>query len=690
MKTNKNYNDVDADILNADTMDDNQPQLTIQSDDNQKTDTQLKAQIEQKQTDEIMHTNLNIDDSQSATFTDSDDDSNNARVGTLREFLAPVSLDRGATDYMIVGNKYVRTFYVEGFPEYVTIGYLESLYNKDYDVDISFSVKPRKQDEARKELQDKLTILKAQLEDEVQSGKNRERDIYSNKIRNLQEQISELTSKTEMAFDITLYFALYADSYNELERNTKFLLQSLRTDDITAYPFCLRQYEAWKSVVPYGIDYITDMDRNFNTGAIISSVPFYLPELYDELGVYLGTNSFTGTPALIDLYKKGIQNSNLNIFGASGSGKSTLVKVLTMRSSLHGIRTVIIDPEGEYEALTRNLHGAYIRLTSDVDNSQMMNIFDIEETETVDQDGNEIKTLELRPKIEDILGFCEVAYPQMTPGQAAALLSVIGELYARFGFVEGDPSSLYYNDDVIIKDGKLINASYKKPVPQLADLLDLISELVKDGTYPELSVVADALEPYRHSNTRGQFDVQTPESLRNLKDAPVITFDVSDLESNDVRTLAMYVLLSWTWEKFGKKRPEIKKRILVDEAWMMMAESMKGHEYTSQFLENMSRRIRKRNGSLTIATQRIEDFASNVSGKSILTNAHTTFLLSHETQEKNVVQSAFDLPDGVVDVIIEAARGRTLIKQGSQLYLVDVQVFDNEKAMATGNAASDS
>ena len=137
----------------------------------------------------------------------------------------------------------------------------------------------------------------------------------------------------------------------------------------------------------------------------------------------------------------------------------------------------------------------------------------------------------------------------------------------------------------------------------------------------------------------------------------------------------MYVLLSWTWEKFGKKRPEIKKRILVDEAWMMMAESMKGHEYTSQFLENMSRRIRKRNGSLTIATQRIEDFASNVSGKSILTNAHTTFLLSHETQEKNVVQSAFDLPDGVVDVIIEAARGRTLIKQGSQLYLVDVQVL---------------
>ena len=134
----------------------------------------------------MMHnlTNLNIDDSQSATFTDSDDDSNNARVGTLREFLAPVSLDRGATDYMIVGNKYVRTFYVEGFPEYVAIGYLESLYNKDYDVDISFSVKPRKQDEARKELQDKLTILKAQLEDEVQSGKNRERDIYSNKIRN--------------------------------------------------------------------------------------------------------------------------------------------------------------------------------------------------------------------------------------------------------------------------------------------------------------------------------------------------------------------------------------------------------------------------------------------------------------------------------------------------------------------------
>lgn len=53
----------------------------------------------------------------------------------------------------------------------------------------------------------------------------------------------------------------------------------------------------------------------------------------------------------------------------------------------------------------------------------------------------------------------------------------------------------------------------------------------------------------------------------------------------------MYVVLSWAWEKFGKKNPGTKKRILVDEAWMMMSANIKGSEHTSAFLENMSRRI---------------------------------------------------------------------------------------------------
>ena len=606
-------------------------------------------------------------------------------VETLKEGIAPSAIERGAIDYMKVGSKFARTFYIEGFPDYVYIGYLEKLYDTDFDLDVNLSIEPRQQSKARKELQDKLTIIKAKYEEEVESGKNRERDTYEAQIGKLEKQIADLASKQEYAFNAQLFFTLYANDKKELERHTNLLVQDLKNSDLTAQIFALRQDKAWKTVIPYGKDYVRDKKRNFNTGAVISSIPFYIPELYDDYGVFLGENIFTRNPALLDLYKEGIQNSNLNIFGASGSGKSTLVKVITMRSSLYGIKTLIIDPEGEYEGVTKSLRGGYIKLSTDVEHSVMLNIFDIEETEYVSESGENERSLELRPKYEDVLGFIQVAYPEITKGQEANVLEVIEELYLRFGFKDGDVSSLYHNENYVVSsDGKsLINAAQKKKVPQIGDLLDLMNNLVLDGTYPDLKTVYEALQPYRASKTRGIFDTQTPAELNNINDLPVIDFDISGLESSDLRSVAMYVVLSWAWEKFGKKNPGTKKRILVDEAWMMMSANIKGSEHTSAFLENMSRRIRKRNGALVIATQKVEDFSSSRQGSAIISNAHTTFLLSHEISDKAVLTKSFDLDPGVVDHIIEAEVGRTLIKQGSQLYLIKTTLFENERRLVS-------
>lgn len=603
------------------------------------------------------------------------------RIETLKEGIAPSAFERGATDYIIVGNRFCRTYYIEGFPSIVGIGYLTELYDSDFDVDISLSVNPRNQSSARKEMQDKLTIVKAQLEEEIEKGMNRNRDTYMQQIRDIEYQIAELASKEEQAYEAQFFFSLYAKSKDELERNSNLLIESLKNSDITAHIFALRQEQGWKTVMPYGLDYVQDKKRNFNTGAIVSSVPFYVPELYNKNGVFIGENTYSASPALLDLYRDGIQNSNINIFGASGSGKSTIVKALTMRSSLHGIRTAIIDPEGEYEDVTARLNGSNIRLTTGRD-SVMMNIFDVEEDETIDVEGNRIKTLDLNAKYEDILGFVSVIYPKITPGQEANVLEVVEELYLRWGFEDGNPDSLYHNDDVIVtSDGMIQNSSYKKQVPKLGDLMDIMEVFILDGTFPNLRDVADALAPYRAGKARGLFDTHTPKQLERLADSTVINFNISALESSGLRNVAMYVLLSWIWEKFGKKNPKIKKRILVDEAWMMMNESVEGYQYTSSFLENMSRRIRKRNGALAIATQKIEDFASTTQGSAIISNAYTTFLLSHETRDKAVIQKEFDLDPGVVDNIIEAARGRVLIKQASQLYLIDLVLFPDEKKL---------
>lgn len=604
----------------------------------------------------------------------------NPRQESFKEAIAPSAFKRGEIDHLIVGSKYARVFCIEGLPDQVYIGYLRVLYSSDYDVDINLSIKPRQQSSARKELQDKVTVLRAQLEEEIERGGNRNRDIYATQIEKLEGQIRELSSREESAFEAQFLFTLYSDSREELSRQTINILQELKEERITAQVLALRQDEGYRSVAPYAIDYLKDKKRNFNTGATISSIPFYVPELYDEFGVYLGINTYSGTPALIDLYADGINNSNLNVFGASGSGKSTLVKILTARSTLHGIRTVIIDPEGEYSAMTNRLHGGVVRLSTSQENSIMMNIFDIEESVEINPNTNEqVKKLELRPKYVDILGFIKVIYPEIDKGQEANLLEVIERLYFNFGFIDGDVDSLYYNDDVIVENGRLVNNLRKKKMPTLNDLINLTHMMVEDGTYPNLREVFEALQPYRARKTLGIFDTQTPKALQRIADLPIITFDISGIESADIKTLSMYVLLSWIWEKFGKKNPHIKKRVLVDEAWMMMSPSQVGYEHTSKFLETMSRRIRKRNGGLCVASQKIDDFNQTPQGRAVLSNAHTTFLLNHEEIELPALRKAFDLDEGIIQNIINVERGRVLIKQSNKLYLCNTQIFENEK-----------
>ena len=631
---------------------------------------------------EIKNTTIN----NASTKFDYNSEENDYRIETLKEGMAPSAFKRGESDFIIVGNKFCRSFYFEGFPSYVSIGYLSTLYSGDYDVDVNLAIDKRQYSKVRQELQKKLTIVKAKYEEEVEKGSNKDRDTYEEQAARLTRQLAELASREESAYEVQLFFSLYADTKEELERQSNNLIQELKSSDLTVHTFALRQDKAWKNIVPYGIDYLRDKKRNFNTGAVISSVPFYIPELYDDYGVFVGHNVFTGSPALLDLYKKGIKNSNLNIFGASGSGKSTFVKTLTMRSSLHGIRSVIIDPEGEYNDVAKKLHGGIVKFSTNINNALIMNIFDVEEEEELDPvTGEKSINLDLRAKYEDVLGFFKVAYPEITKGEEAEMLEVIEELYSRFGFIDGDPDSLYLQDDQVVVNGKLQNNSYKRKVPKIGDFLDLLDILIREGTFPNLQNVYNGLQPYRASKTRGMFDTYTPDYLQKLKDMPVINFDVSSIESSEIRSLSMYVLLSWIWEKFGKKNPHLKKRIIVDEAWMMMAENIKGSEFTSDFLENMSRRIRKRNGALVIASQKVEDFANTVKGKAIISNAHTTFLLSHETSDKDILRQAFSLDPGVVDNVIEAEIGRVLIKQGSQLYLIQSYLFDNEKITATTN-----
>ena len=480
-------------------------------------------------------------------------------------------------------------------------------------------------------------------------------------------------------YGIQMIMNLYCDSLDQLNKETQLLDNSLKGRKIKLMPTYLQMDKGYKSALPFGRSWLPKNYRNFSSEGLTACFPFYNAEISHSTGVFLGVNLQTATPIYIDFYdRKILNNGNMTVFGCAGSGKTFLVSLLTMRSALKQIRTVIIDPEGEYRTITESLGGSVIVIAPD--SNAFVNPFDIEEEDEVDDEGipTGSKIVKINEKVADLLNLIGVMAGSIDNEQRSLISYVISELYSDFGFTE-DPRSLY-EDEVLLQSGnEFVHHGRKKTMPTFSDFHKKLEEISKLDSNKCLTNVTNALKMYKKGGVYGMFDTQTSPSLQNFKEAPVVTFDVSQLEEGVLRPIGMFIALNWAWEKFAKKNIKQKKRILCDEAWMLTNKNMAGHEFTAQFLETTSRRIRKRNGGLLVASQNFKEFSDNPQGQAVLTNATVNIFLKQNSTDIDDVQSVFKLSDGEKNFLATAKKGHFLLKMGQESTVGFAKSFEYEK-----------
>lgn len=601
---------------------------------------------------------------------------------SLKDLIAPSSLDRSNPEYLIVGKKYVRNFMMKGFPMQSYIGWLDSVYNFEGDMDTMIHIEPADDREALDKLTEKITQFEAQLATEREKGNIRNSTRLRDAINDLYEERMKLERNTEKLFQIQIACNLYSDSKEELEKESQIFDNQLRGRKIYMMPNYLEQDDGYKSVLPFGKTYVEDKFRNFSSGALTGCFPFYNSEIYHETGVFCGVNLRTWTPILIDFYdRKKLNNSNITVIGQAGSGKTFFVSLLTMRSALRGVRTVIIDPEGEYQKLTVALGGAHIYLGAE--SKENINPFDIEEEDVLDEDGfpTGVKIVKVNNKASDILNLIAVMAGGLTGGQRSIVSQITQNLYYERGITE-DAKSLYVKDpyfDPVTKN--FYHDGMKKPMPTFSDFHSALDEYGRREADEEIIKLASALKMFKKGGIYGLFDCHTSQNLNNFASAPIVTFNISSLEEDILRPIGMYVALTWTWEKFIKKNHHIKKRIVCDEAWMLVSKNMAGSDFTAQFLENASRRIRKRNGGLLVASQNFTEFAESSQGRAVLTNAVVNIFLHQDSTDIDLLQDTFKLSDGEKLFLLKAKRGEILIRIHGESSIAYVVPFDFEKKL---------
>ena len=603
-------------------------------------------------------------------------------IYSFRDFIAPSSIDRGEVDCLKIGSKYVKNFIMQGFPIQTYVGWIDYIYNYEGEMDTSIQIDPIDDKTSLDALTAKITQFEAQLAIESEKGNIKNISRLQDKIQGLYDQRRALERNTEKMFQIQISCNLFADSKEILDKETQKFDNQLRGRKIYMMPTYFRQEEGFKSTLPIARSFVEDLYRNFNSAALTGCFPFYNSEIYHENGVFVGINITTWTPVLIDFYDRSLlNNSNITVLGQAGTGKTFFVSLLTMRSAIRGVRTVIIDPEGEYNKLTDALGGSHIYLAPD--SQECLNPFDIEEQDVLDSDGypTGVKTVSINDKASDLLNLIGVMSGSLTGVQKSAVSTIIQNLYYSKG-ITSDPKSLYVTEPYFDPETKIFyHDGKKKPMPTFSDFHKMLEDYAKKEKNDELLALAEGLAMFKKDGIYGMFDCYTSDNISNFRNAPIVTFDISRLEESMLRPIGMYVALSWTWEKFGKQNLQVKKRIVCDEAWMLVNKNMAGHEYTAQFLETTSRRIRKRNGGLLVASQNFTEFAESQQGQAVLTNAKTNIFLGQAATDVDALQDTFKLSDGEKIFLLQAKRGEMLIRMDDEAAIAQVIPFDIEREL---------
>lgn len=617
-----------------------------------------------------------------------EDDVRILKKKTIKELIAPSGIDASNIDHLeIISNtkRYARSFFVSSLPRMCTF---PELFRDMYmfgDINTSIYINPVKEEKSQNDLNRVINELETERIVAADKGNiNRESTIAQKRFE--AEQLrDEIAAGFNKLFEASIISTIFTYSLEDLDRQTKLLSSEMAKSLVGIKTAWGIQEDAFKSNLPFMNDKV-NKTHTFDRNSMGTVFPFTTSEVGHPTGVPLGFNKQTGTPILFDNFHSSLTNYNMVIFAKSGAGKSVTMKTLISRSSvLMGIESLALDAEGEYTIVAESLGG--INVVISPTSQTIINLFDVE-TEIVKDEitGKERATLNIENKVEDVTQ----ALVTMARGSTRSdevneltkqiIAESVAEEYAALG-INSNPESLYKSTRGGLAQGNIFSKE-KKDMPTIGSWYKRIEAKARENTNKDYqyhySYLLKVMKQYirEYDGQMAYFDGQSTFEL--LEGAPFINLDISQLEERFARPLAQQILLSWIWEKFVKKNSEDKKkatqkRVLVDEAWMLLP-----YPEAVDFLNKMARRARKRNVSLAIISQRFQDFYEKPEAQAVLTSSDTKLFLAQDKSEIQYLKEVFKLSEGEANFLVTCQKGEGLLKVGSDSAILKIMPTKKE------------
>ncbi len=599
---------------------------------------------------------------------------------TIKELIAPSGIDASSIDHLEIASnvkRYARSFFVSALPRMCTF---PEIFRDMYmfgDINTSIYINPIAEARSQNELNRTINELETERIVAADRGNiNRESNLTQKRFEaeNLRDEIAAGYNKL---YEASVISTLFAYSLEDLDRLTKMLSAEMSKSLVGVKSAWAMQEEAFQSNLPFAQNKI-NKTHTFDRRSMATVFPFTTSEVGHTTGIPLGFNKQTGVPILFDNFHSSLSNYNMVIFAKSGAGKSVTMKTLISRSAvLMGIQSLALDAEGEYSLVAESLGGINVVLSPN--SKTVINVFDIE-TEVVKDEitGRDKTVLNVENKVEDVTQALLTMARGSTRSQEVnevtkqIIAESVAQEYAAYG-ITSNPASIY--ESRTSNSGELLGRMRKK-MPTIGSWykrLQRNAEMNQNQDYRfHYSYLLKVMKQYirEYDGQMAYFDGQSTFDL--LDGTLFINLDISQLEERFARPLAQQILLSWIWEKYVKKNSEdrrkaAKKRVLVDEAWMLLP-----YPEAVDFLNTMARRARKRNVSLAIISQRFQDFYEKPEVQAVLTSSDTKLLLAQDKSEIQYVKEVFKLSEGEAGFLTTCNRGEGLLKVGSDTAILQI------------------
>ena len=488
-------------------------------------------------------------------------------------------------------------------------------------------------------------------------------------LQDVVELLANLRKNREPLLHVSVFLELKARSMDALRELQSDIAMELTRSKISVDRLTLRQKEGFLSVLPVGANQFgAQYERVLPASSAANLYPFNFSGKTDPQGLYIGRDKF-GTNILVDFDRRAEDKttSNILILGNSGQGKSYLLKLLLTNIRESGKAVICLDPESEYEELCASLGGCYIDFLS---GEYTINPLEPKAWSdgSGEVDGTTPEAFRKVTRLSQHIAFLKDffrAYKDFTDTQIDTIEILLSKLYARFSITDSTDYGMKKPSDFPIMED-----FYKLREEEFYGYDKQRKYLYTEETLQEVclgihSMCVGAESKYFNGHT-------------NITGSDFLVFGVKGLLDTNKRlkdAMLFNILSFMSNQLLGRGSTAAS----IDELYLFLT-NMTAIEY----IRNAMKRVRKKDSSIILASQNIEDFlipAIREYTKPLFSIPTHQFLFNAGQINPKEYMDALQVEPSEFELIKYPERGTCLYRCGNERYLLQVIAPDYKAAL---------